>query len=257
MANNEISGICVSTFLAKWISEQSGRFYTYRFIFIPETIGSIYYLSRYKKLLQKRVIAGFNVTCIGDDRNYSFLPSRSGKTLSDRIAKHVLGKIDPSFKVYRWSDRGSDERQYSAPKIDLPIATIMRTKYGEYPEYHTSLDALDTVVTKEGLEGGLAALKNAILCIESNFYPLISTYGEPQLSKRDLYPKTSIKSPQEEARLFLDLLTWADGTKSLLDISEIMGAYMLDIFPYIKILASKNLITLKRKPHFKLFGNFK
>jgi aminopeptidase-like protein len=257
MANNEISGICVSTFLAKWISEQSDRFYTYRFIFIPETIGSIYYLSRYKKYLQKRVIAGFNVTCIGDDRNYSFLPSRDGKTLSDRIAKHVLGKIVPSFKVYSWSDRGSDERQYCAPKIDLPIATIMRTKYGEYPEYHTSLDALGTVVTKEGLEGGLTALKNAILCIESNYYPLVSTYGEPHLSKRNLYPKTSIKSPQEEARLFLDLLTWADGTKSLLDIAEILGAYMLDVYPYLKILASKNLIKLNRNPRVKFFDYFK
>jgi len=257
MANNEISGICVSAFLAKWISEKPDRYYTYRFIFIPETIGSIYYLSKHKKHLQKRVVAGFNVTCIGDDRNYSFLPSRNGKTISDRIAKHVLGKIDPSFKIYSWKDRGSDERQYSAPKIDLPIATIMRTKYGEYPEYHTSLDALGTVVTKEGLEGGLAALKNTILCIEANYYPVVSTFGEPQLSKRDLYPKTSIKSAQEEARLFLDLLTWADGTKSLLDIAEIMGAYMLDILPYFTILASKNLITLDRKPRVKFFGYFK
>jgi aminopeptidase-like protein len=257
MANNEISGICVSAFLAKWISEKPDRYYTYRFIFIPETIGSIYYLSKHKKHLQKRVVAGFNVTCIGDDRNYSFLPSRNGKTISDRIAKHVLGKIDPSFKIYSWRDRGGDERQYSAPKIDLPIATIMRTKYGEYPEYHTSLDALGTVVTKEGLEGGLAALKNTILCIEANYYPVVSTFGEPQLSKRDLYPKTSIKSAQEEARLFLDLLTWADGTKSVLDIAEIMGAYMLDIFPYFTILASKNLITLDRKPRVKFFGYFK
>ena len=257
MANNEVSGICVSAFLARWVSEQVDRFYTYRFIFIPETIGSIYYLSKYRKYLQKNVIAGFNITCIGDDRNYSFLPSRNGKTLSDRIAKHVLNKIDSSFRVYKWSDRGSDERQYSAPKIDLPIATIMRTKYGEYPEYHTSLDALGTVVTKEGLEGGLNALKNALLCIESNYYPLTSTYGEPQLSKRDLYPKTSIKSPQGEERLILDLLTWADGTKSVLDIAEIMEAYMMDIFPYLKILESKNLITLNRKSRVTLFDYFK
>ena len=209
------------------------------------------------KYLRKNVIAGFNVTCIGDDRNYSFLPSRNGKTLSDRIAKHVLNKIDPSFKIYSWSDRGSDERQYCAPKIDLPIATIMRTKYGEYPEYHTSLDVLGTVVTKEGLEGGLNALKNAVLCVESNYYPLISTYGEPQLSKKDLYPKTSIKSPQGKARLILDLLTWADGTNSVLDIADITETYMMDIFPYLKILESKNLVTLNRKSSVTLFDYFK
>ena len=207
--------------------------------------------------MQKNVIAGFNITCIGDDRNYSFLPSRNGKTLSDRIAKHVLNKIDPSFKIYSWSDRGSDERQYCAPKIDLPIATIMRTKYGEYPEYHTSLDVLGTVVTKEGLEGGLNALKNAVLCVESNYYPLISTYGEPQLSKKDLYPKTSIKSPQGKARLILDLLTWADGTNSVLDIADITETYMMDIFPYLKILESKNLVTLNRKSSVTLFDYFK
>ncbi len=257
MANNEVSGICVSAFLAKWISGQVDRFYTYRFVFIPETIGSIYYLSRYKRYLKNRVIAGFNVTCIGDDRSYSFLPSRNGKTLSDRLAKHVLHKIDPSFKVYKWTDRGSDERQYCAPKIDLPIATIMRTKYGEYPEYHTSLDALGTVVTKEGLEGGLVALKNVFLCLESNYYPVVTTHGEPQLGKRDLYPKTSIKSAQEEARLFLDLLTWADGTKSVLDIAEVMESYVMDIFPYLKVLEGKNLVTLKRKPRVNRFGYFK
>ena len=214
-------------------------------------------MSKYRKYLQKNVIAGFNVTCIGDDRNYSFLPSRNGKTFSDRIAKHVLNKIDPSFRVYKWSDRGSDERQYCAPKVDLPIATIMRTKYGEYPEYHTSLDALGTVVTKEGLEGGLNALKNALLCIESNYYPLISTYGEPQLSNRNLYPKTSIKSSQKEARLILDLLTWADGTNSVLDIAELTDSYMMDIFPYLEMLERKNLITLNRKPKVNLFGYLK
>ena len=133
----------------------------------------------------------------------------------------------------------------------------MRTKYGEYPEYHTSLDALGTVVTKEGLEGGLNALKNAVLCIESNYYPLISTYGEPQLSKKDLYPKTSIKSSQDKARLILDLLTWADGTNSVLDIAEITETYMMDIFPYLKILESKNLVTLNRKPPVNFFGYVK
>ena len=163
-----------------------------------------------------------------------------------------------SFKTYSWSDRGSDERQYCAPGIDLPVASIMRSKYGEYPEYHTSLDQLGKVVTKKGLEGGLKVLQEIVLSLESNFYPMLKTVGEPQLSKRDLYPKTSIKSPQQEARLFLNLTTWSDGTKSLLDIAEILGVYVLDIMPYIKILEDNNLLRLKRQPNnnpLKILGS--
>jgi aminopeptidase-like protein len=248
MANNETSGICVSTFLAKWVAGLSSRYYTYRFVFIPETIGSIYYLSRHLKHLKKNVVAGFNVTCIGDERCYSFLPSRNGNTVSDRVSTHVLKKIDPNYKTYKWGDRGSDERQYCAPGVDLPIASIMRSKYGEYPEYHTSLDTLGEVVTKNGLLGGLNALKESVMCLESNYYPLIKTIAEPQLSKRSLYPKTSIKSHQELARIYLDLTTWSDGTKSLLDIAENMGVYMLEILPYLLILERNKLVTLNRMP---------
>lgn len=248
MANNETSGICVSTFLAKWVAGLSNRYYTYRFVFIPETIGSIYYLSRHLKHLKKNVVAGFNVTCIGDERCYSFLPSRNGNTVSDRVSTHVLKKIDPNYKTYKWGDRGSDERQYCAPGVDLPIASIMRSKYGEYPEYHTSLDTLGAVVTKNGLLGGLNALKESVMCLESNYYPLIKTIAEPQLSKRNLYPKTSIKSHQELARIYLDLTTWSDGTKSLLDIAENMGVYMLEVLPYLMILERNKLVTLNRMP---------
>ncbi len=247
MANNEVSGITVSTFLAKWIAGLNDRYYTYRFIFVPETIGSLLYIKNNFKHLKKNTIAGFNITCIGDERAYSFLPSRNGDTIADRVALHVLNKIDPYFKTYTWSDRGSDERQYCAPGIDLPVASIMRSKYGEYPEYHTSLDQLGNVVTKKGLEGGLKVLQEIVLSLESNYFPMLKTVGEPQLSKRDLYPKTSIKSSQQEARLFLNLTTWSDGTKSLLDIAEILGVYVLDIIPYIKILEGKKLLKLNRQ----------
>ena len=135
------------------------RRYSYRIIFIPETIGSISYLSKNYKHLQKHVVAGFNVTC-GDERSYSYLPSRNGKTLSDVVAKHVLKWTDKNYKTYTWSDRGSDERQYCAPGIDLPVASIMRSKYNEYPEYHTSLDDLQNVVTPNGLESYWALKKS-------------------------------------------------------------------------------------------------
>lgn len=114
-------------------------------------------------------------------------------TVSDVIAKHVLKWIFPSYKSYRWTDRGSDERQYCAPGIDLPVASVMRTKYGMYPEYHASLDDPVNVVTPEGLAGGYTALKLSIEAIERNCYPTVTVLCEPQLGRRGLYPTLSTR----------------------------------------------------------------
>lgn len=247
MANNELSGPVVTTELAKFIQGKNDRYYTYRIVFIPETIGSITYLSLNLDLLKKNVIAGFNVSCIGDNRCYSFLPSRNGHTISDRAAIAALNKIDKGFKKYTWLDRGSDERQYCAPGIDLPVATIMRSKYGEYPEYHTSLDDL-TLVTPEGLEGGLNALKLVVDIIENNHFMKVNVLCEPQLGKRGLYPTLSTKKSGQEVRAMMNLISYCDGSLDLLSISELISEDFFELLKIVNQLVDANLITCSKQP---------
>jgi aminopeptidase-like protein len=195
--------------------------------------------------LRNHVVAGFNITCIGDERCYSFLPSRAGDTLSDRAARHVLSHIDPEFRRYSWLDRGSDERQYCAPGVDLPIATIMRSKYGEYPEYHTSLDNLD-LITPNGLEGGVNALLQAIEAIENNVRLKATTCCEPQLGKRGLYPTLSTKETGAQVAAMMNLISYCDGEYSLLEIAEIIGEPMSKLVTILKPLIENGLIEATR-----------
>lgn len=127
MANNELSGPVLLTYLAKWIMSEPRKF-SYRLVFIPETIGSITYLSQNYKEMKENIIAGYNLTCVGDNRAYSFMPSRYGNTYADKVALNVLRYSQPDFIQYSYLQRGSDERQYCSPGIDLPVASIMRTK---------------------------------------------------------------------------------------------------------------------------------
>jgi aminopeptidase-like protein len=246
MGNNELSGPIVSAALAKWINSLESPYYTYRFIFIPETIGSIVYLSQHMEHLKSNVIAGFNITCVGDDRCYSFLPSRNGSTLADRVGKHVLSHIDSDYKQYTWLDRGSDERQYCAPGVDLPIATIMRSKYDEYPEYHTSLDDL-SLISPAGLRGGLNAFIKAIEVIEFNCFPKAQVLGEPQLGKRGLYPETSTKESTDAVRTMMDFTTYADGEIDLLEIAEKINVPIWELYAIVKKLVQHGLISISKE----------
>ncbi|QWE27627.1 DUF4910 domain-containing protein [Polynucleobacter sp. AP-Ainpum-60-G11] len=221
MANNELSGPIVVTALAIWLQKFQKKKYSYRLIFVPETIGSIAYISKNFNHLKKNVVAGFNVTCVGDPGVYSFLPSRKGDTLSDRVAIHTLDYINSPYKKYSYLDRGSDERQYCAPGVDLPIASMMKSKYGEYREYHTSMDNLD-FISAEGLMESLHMYETAIQILENDFTPMYKFICEPQMGKRGLYQNIATLGSSESSRIMMDILAYSDGKNTLLDISEIL-----------------------------------
>jgi len=241
MANNELSGPVVTAALTQWLAALENHRYSYRIIFIPETIGSIVYLSRHLEHLKKHVVAGFNITCVGDARGYSYLPSRAGNTLADQVALHVLAHMAPGFTRYSFLDRGSDERQYCAPGVDLPIATIMRSKYGEYPEYHTSLDDL-SLISPEGLEGAFRVLQRCLQALEANYRYRATVPCEPQLGKRGLYPTLSTQKSGEQVRAMMDLLAYADGEGDLLEIAETIDTDIMECAEIVGILEKHGLL---------------
>ncbi|MCC5975856.1 MAG: DUF4910 domain-containing protein [Rubellimicrobium sp.] len=243
MANNELSGPVVAAALAQSVLNQGPSKYSFRFVFIPETIGSITYLSRNLDHLKRHIYAGFNLTCIGDDRAFSFLPSRKGDTLADRAALAALREVSGNdVQHFDWLTRGSDERQYCAPGVDLPVASIMRSKYGTYPEYHTSLDDL-TLVTPTGLFGGFRAARTAIDMVEGNYHPRATVLGEPQLGKRGLYNTLSIKGSAVDSRILLNILSLADGDTDLIALADRLTRPFAEIRALCEILVGHDLLT--------------
>ncbi len=222
LANNELSGPCVMTELIKWLKLFHNRRYTYRFLFLPETIGSITYMaSGNLKHMQEHIVAGFNATCVGDERAYSYVASRYGDTLADKAAQNVLQYHAPEYKAYSYLQRGSDEKNYCMPGVDLPLCVICRTKFGEYPEYHTSADDLQ-LISQKGMEGALQVFQKCVEALEWNYHYHITTLCEPQLGKRGLYPTISKKGQYDAVMILRNILAYADGRNDLLDISNII-----------------------------------
>ena len=239
MANNELSGPCVTAALALWLSTIERR-YTYRILFLVETIGSIVYLSRHLEKMKKDIRAGFVLTCMGDNRSYSYLASRAGNTLADRVAKQVLSHHAPDYKSYSFLNRGSDERQYCSPGADLPVCSVMRSKYGTFPEYHTSLDDL-CLVTPEGLEGGFSVVQKCLEALEENRIYRTRNPCEPQLGPRGLYPSLSTKETTALVADMMDLIAYADGKNDLLTIAEIINRPISVLIPIARKLMAADV----------------
>lgn len=242
MANNECSGPAVSAFLQRFVRNMPHRRYSYRFVYLPETIGSITYLSSHYRQLKEKVMAGINLSCVGDDRTYSFVESRYGDTMTDRLLENVLSFHYPEYRKYSFLERGSDERQYCAPGIDLPVCTVCRSKYCEYPEYHTSADDL-TLVSPQGLGGAYELMKKFIRAVEYNRKYRINCLCEPQLGKRGLYPTISKKGSYDPVKTLTNFIAYADGRGDLVDISNRIHVSIEELIPVIDKLTECGLLS--------------
>ncbi len=243
MANNELSGPIVSMCLIDYFKKNK-QDKSLRFVFLPETIGSIAYLNKNLKLLKKNLIGGFNLSCIGDEKKYSCMLSKYENSLSDQSILEAYKRLKIKFKKYSFLERGSDERQYNSPGIDLPISSIFRSKYGDYKEYHTSLDDFN-LVTKKGITGGAKVAINAIKILSNKVIPKSTILCEPQLIKRNLYSGLSFKNNKRSInfRKILNFLQFADGTNDLNKISKSIRLSYKETHKIYKILIKNKLIT--------------
>ncbi len=240
MANNELSGPVVQTKLLQKIIKNQDNKYSYRGVFVPETIGSLVYISKNLESLKKNLIAGWVLTCLGDSGGFSYIPSRNGNSYADRITLDCFTQNNIPYKQYSWLDRGSDERQYCAPGIDLPVCSVTKTKYGEYYQYHTSLDDLN-FISPEGLGQSLHFFESLYKNLEKNSTPRVKTLGEPQLGKRNLYPNTSIKG-QMGSKDLTNIISYLDGQHNLSEISRICSLSVDFVTETIEILRKNDLI---------------
>ena len=219
MCNDNLSGIALTTYLAKILSEKQLH-YTYRFLFIPSTIGSITWLAL-NQAQAKKIRHGLVVACVGDSGFMHYKRSRQGNAEIDRAAAHVLEHAGQPFEITDFAPYGYDERQYSSPGFKLNMGVLSRTPHGQFPEYHTSADNLD-FVRPEYLADSLKKYVQ-ILDVLDNDHIYLSTNPncEPQLGKRGLYHKIGgHTSVQDIVMTVLWILNFSDGDHSLLDIAE-------------------------------------
>lgn len=249
LANDNLSGPVLLSFLYHLLSRCELR-YTYRFVFVPETIGALVYLSQFGKHLQQSLDAGYVATCVGDPGPFTYKRSRRGNTMADKVAEHCLEYITPDIpKIFTdFFPSGSDERQYCSPGFDLPVGSLMRSMYGAYPEYHTSLDNMD-LVSSDALADTLKAYLRLVQVHELNQrYTNLSPWGEPQLSKRSLYPTLGAVGPalvSEERTRIMYLLAYSDGTKDIVDIANLAKQPAWEFASGIEALTDAELLALK------------
>lgn len=225
LANNELSGPLLAAFLYRRLAALPRRRLTYRFVWLPETIGSLAYLARFGDHLRQRLVAGYVATCVGDGGPFTYKRSRRGDSLADRAAEYVLTRFSHRQpRLLDFEPIGSDERQYGSPGFNLPVGLIGRSIYGAYAEYHTSLDHRDFISFEALVESVDAYLAVLGALDASATYRRTMPYGEPQLGRRGLYPTLAApRQRDEQLTALLWLLNLADGQHDLLAMAQRSG----------------------------------
>lgn len=249
LCNDNLSGMVLSTFLAKVLMAQQAvrpQRYTYRFLFIPGTIGSITWLAQHEEAAAK-ITHGLVVACVGDEGAFHYKRSRQGNAEIDRAVVHYLTHSGQTHEIMDFSPYGYDERQYCSPGFNLPVGSLTRTPHGRFPQYHTSEDNL-AFVTAAAMSGSLTTYLGVLDLLEQNrIYRNLSPKGEPQLGRRGLYSAFGGKKDTKASELaMLWVLNFSDGHHSLLDIAEKSG-YTVDLLAEVaRTLAAHGLLKEER-----------
>lgn len=243
LAHNELSGPLLIAFLYQKIRSLKNRRFTYRFVITPETLGAICYLSRRGAYLKKHLLAGYQITCVGDSGPFTYKKSRSGESLADQIAMRILKNAGPHSIIPYDPSMGSDERQYCSPGFDLPVGSLMRTMYARYPEYHTSLDDKN-FISFSAMVKTLDVYFSMVKALErAELWENTVQGGEPQLGKRGLYPTLgSQRVRQFQVSAMLWCLNMADGTRDLEAIADRSGLPLPIVQKTVRRLANAQLL---------------
>ena len=240
LANDNLSGLTVATFLAQFLAGRDLR-YSYRFLFVPGTIGAIAWLAQ-NRTTAARIQHGLVLTCLGDAGGFHYKKSRRGDAEIDRATAHVLRHSGEASELLEFSPDGYDERQYCSPGFNLPVGCLMRSVWGKFPEYHSSADNLD-FIRPEQLAKSLRVCAAILDVLEDNRrYRNLNPFCEPQLGRRNLYHTIGGSEPGMEVSARLWLLNLSDGEHSLLDVAERSGLPFSAIRDAAEVLSQNKLL---------------
>lgn len=244
LANDNVSGMVVLSELAAVLAARSHRRLTYRFLFIPGTIGSITWLARNEAAIS-RIVAGLVLACVGDPAPLTYKRSRQGHALVDKAAAHVVGQ-SPEGRVRDFVPWGWDERQFNSPGYDLPVGCVTRSAEGEFREYHSSADDL-ALISGGQLDNTLETLLAIVDVLEGDqAYVNLQPRGEPQLGRRGLYRAVGGDDPDRRQLATLWVLNQSDGGHTLLDIASRSGLAFEDVREAATALVDAGLIAEAR-----------